>query len=906
MHDFKTELTSIQEVLAKNYLDIDSLDSGGFSDIERRIERYFCGLLNLIMDLALMITDPLDVRFSCVNLIDLNARLAVIIDAADSDNQSFLHLFPQRGLNNCIDKLILLKTSLARDPVEQQLEGANITDFPSVEIWGYDAIMDRIKNLPYDKLQEVGAYLHENYLVQAVNPVHTLPALPPASDYFVPGSRDRELSVLIQKLKEREYVFICGVGGIGKTQTAIQLAKRCRPPKGAYFIHCVVPVDAQKEMLRETILAANFSGYRFFGNDNAERDYEYQARLEILRKEYDGAMLIFDNLDWEKKSVEQICAEHAYQDLLNLNLQLVFTTRSPVNQEWGIWIDRLDESTLLKLMRSIIKSANFPDAEFKQLIGAVDKHTLLVYLMAKTIEESWGDVTPKILLDALKSHSLPQESFPLIASDQNQLYSPKSLYAHMSALFDLSSLSEDEHAILRYTTLLPEDGMDESLFLYCLPSWQHQALDSLVRRGLIQNQQSLLTLHSVVREVCRVELSPSDENCVAFLEQLWMRFDLSKDYHEKQFMQIAICFSIASDTLPDYKGLWASYAGRYWEQLGDNQKEQLYNGRVRERYADKESVNPQDYATAYHRFGTTCYQMGDYPGALFYLQKALQVRQSSPAPDFLRLANSYNNIGNIYGEMEDFRKALHYHKEALQIAEGHSLSPLACAQFHTNIGLSYFALDDYDQALKYHQKALAVFEEHLHSTHPDIARSYNNIGLTFDALGKHNSAMSYKLRALKIFEKVLPSMHPEIARAYNSIGSSYSKQENYTKALEYQIKSLEIRESILPPNHPDLAVSCNNVASTYIAMGNYDQARDYALKALEIRQKCLSENPIHLALSLNNLGRISFYMSEYETALKYLQQSLDVLKSVDKDHPYVIDAYEIIKCVKMKMNESTQ
>lgn len=906
MHEFETKLTSIQEALAKIYVDIDSLNSGGLSDIERRIERFFCGLLNLIMDVALMITDPLDVRFSCVNLIDLNARIAVIIDTKDTDSQTFLHLFQKRALNSCFDKLILLVASTTQDSAVQQPAEPNISGLPSIAAWGYDTIIEKIKNLPFDKLQEVCTYLEENYLVQSSRPFYTLPTVPPTSDYFVPGSRDSELNLLIQKLREQKSVFICGIGGIGKTQTAIQLAKRYRPPKGAYFIHCVVPADIQMEMLRETILSANFSGYHFHGTDNAKRDYEYQERLEILRKEYNGAMLIFDNLDWPEKTVEQICNEHAYQDLLGLNLQLVFTTRSPMKQDCGIRINQLDESILLKLMRSIMQSTYFADEELKKLICAVDGHTLLVYLMAKTIEESWGDVTPQDLLDALANHSLDQEGFPLIASDQNQLYFPKSLYAHMSALFDLSSLSEDEHSILRYATLLPEDGMDESLFLCCLPSWQHQALDSLVRRGLIQNHQSLLTLHSVVREVCRAELIPSDENCAAFLKQLWMRFDLSKDYHERQFKQVAVCFSIASNSLPDHQGFWASYAGRYWEQLGDNQKEQLYNGRVRERYADKESVYPQDYATAYHRFGTTCYQMGDYSSALFYLQKALKVRQSSPASDFLRIANSYNNLGNIYGELEDSRKALHYHKEALQIAEDHSLSPLACAQFYTNVGLSYFALDDYDQALKYHQKALAIFEEHLHSTHPDVARSYNNIGLVYDALGHHQSAMSYKLRALKIFEKVLPSMHPELARAYNNIGGSYSTLGNYTKALEYQIKSLKIRESILPANHPDLAVSCNNVASTYIAMENYVQARDYALKALEIRKKCLPENPMHLAVSYNNLGRISFYLNEYETALKYLQQALDVLESVDKDHPYAIAAHEITECVKAKINESMQ
>ena len=87
-------------------------------------------------------------------------------------------------------------------------------------------------------------------------PKYLLPSNLSSPDYFVPHSRDKELSVLADAVNAGETVFLHGVGGIGKTECAIALAKKLDPPRGAYLVHF-------QGSMKETVLKMQFSGYGF-------------------------------------------------------------------------------------------------------------------------------------------------------------------------------------------------------------------------------------------------------------------------------------------------------------------------------------------------------------------------------------------------------------------------------------------------------------------------------------------------------------------------------------------------------------------------------------------------------------------------------------------------------------------
>ncbi|CAF1580572.1 unnamed protein product [Adineta steineri] len=61
--------------------------------------------------------------------------------------------------------------------------------------------------------------------------------------------------------------------------------------------------------------------------------------------------------------------------------------------------------------------------------------------------------------------------------------------------------------------------------------------------------------------------------------------------------------------------------------------------------------------------------MGDYPKALSYYEKDLEISRQSLPPNHPDLASSYNNIGLVYENMGNYSKARTYYERAIQIGE---------------------------------------------------------------------------------------------------------------------------------------------------------------------------------------------------------------------------------------------
>lgn len=892
-------LTDIQEAMTRIYHVMEANDRVGIYDSNRKRERFFSGLLNCIYDFDFVVANPLDKRYASVDLIGRNTDIAVVIayDCTYQKVKAKLTKFYTDKLNQEFRTLVFLSSKWKANIEVSPIVSDEVHGETDVVYWNSDTLLDAICTLPSTGLEEVHRYLGENHMETMEGPTHRLPGSPPQCDHFVHGSRDRELAEMRKLLKLRRPIFVWGMGGIGKTQTVIQLAKESAPPMGAYQIDCPTRLDEGKEFLREAILAANFATYRFRGTDNANRDQEYHERLEMLRREYQGAMLIIDNLDCSTKTLEDILQEQAYRDLAALDLQLVFTTRSPVKDRSNIEIGPLSVPHLLQMLKKIIKTQNYSENELLRLIRAVNGHTLTVSFFGHILEKSWGMVEIEDILTALEDNSLRHEDFPEVFSDQNQRYLRADIYTHLKTLFSLSSLNLNEQRILQYATLLGKSGMDYGLFRRCLPASLHMVLDSLIDRGMIQKHYSNIGLHPVIRELCQRELAPTDTDCSKFLLGLWKQIDPEKSTPAQELEQITRCFCAAADILPDQLGRWASFAGQTLHLLGRPHKALHYNLKMLYHLERNPEANRMDIAAANTQVGNSYLILGDYQKALDYQKEALNLKleQAEYEPiserNKLRLANSYNNIGIIHAELENFQEALKNHQMALEIAKAQNddaRAPLDLAKFYTNTGLTYHSLHQFEKALECHEEALELFEKHLPPNHSDLASSYNYAGAAYDALKNHQQALSYKLKALAIFEKVLPIEHPELARAYNSISSTYNALGVPEKALDYAQRALAIRETVLPPDHPDLAVSYNGVASIYSAMGDYANAQNYALNALCIREKCLPAHHPHLALSYKNLGYLCFRLGDNQQAIKYVDKALTIMERPEyANHPYL-------------------
>ena len=670
-----------------------------------------------------------------------------------------------------------------------------------------------MEHLATDRLEGILAYLEKELgpLTKEARPKprHLLPTLPSLADSFVEGSRDVEVGKLAKIVESGKPVFVWGLGGMGKTQVAIQLGKSLQKTRDVYFIHYTPPMGDSGEAMRETILRAHFAGYKFQGHDNESRDAEFAERMDILRREYAGAVLIIDNFDRPGKSLADLRAEKAYQELTQCGLTLVFTTRSEAP---GVEICPLAEETLLDMIRPDYMDEDVTEEQLLKLIRAVDGHTMMVDLLGKTLARSRGRVSVADLLEAFGG-GLDRETLPVVDNNHNQSAGQKRIYEHMKILFDVSVLAEGQREILRYATLLPEDGLDYGTFWKVLDAPLQKTLDDLVDSGWLQCREKRLMIHPVVREVCLGELKPGDENCGNFLNRLWNLHDFNTFYDAEIFTQLAQCFSLASDRLSDRVGDWALYAGRYWSEVGQHQMSLTYELRTMEK-SELLFPNSQKLATAYNNVSISFEALGRYSDALRCALKALEIQKQLGGDKNHRLSNAYNSVGCLCGRIGKTKLALRYLGKAETLARKEEPVDYAIlATILSNIGYIYDISNEKEMCLQYALKSLEIREQYCMDNHPDLAQAYNNVGCAYMNVGNEELALVYMQKAQKLWETILHPGHSSLVVLYNNIGYICGRVKGDEYALEYYKMALDICEKTLTADHPYTEMTRRKIAA---------------------------------------------------------------------------------------------
>ena len=217
-----------------------------------------------------------------------------------------------------------------------------------------------------------------------------------------------------------------------------------------------------------------------------------------------------------------------------------------------------------------------------------------------------------------------------------------------------------------------------------------------------------------------------------------------------------------------------------------------------------------DDARSYGVAASKYYQDGNYPKALEFYTKALNIREKVLGKDHPSTANSYNSIGSVYYRMGDYTKALDFYTKALNTREkvlGKDHPNTASS--YNSIGSVYYRMGDYTKTLDFDTKALNIQEKVLGKDHPDTVISYNNIGYVYNKMGDYLKAYSYSKKAYYVFKlnrdknfKILSNeQKKKFLEANNNFlpnfltsGYSYQQNVNGKEAVSQEIYEIFIND----------------------------------------------------------------------------------------------------------------
>jgi tetratricopeptide (TPR) repeat protein len=287
--------------------------------------------------------------------------------------------------------------------------------------------------------------------------------------------------------------------------------------------------------------------------------------------------------------------------------------------------------------------------------------------------------------------------------------------------------------------------------------------------------------------------------------------------------------------------------------------------------------NHRDQATALLGMGKAAYLVGEAEQAESHYQQALAIYrhledQHGEGEALLGLGEAWQLIGKWKEAEEVYRRSLRLLDQAGDLT--------AKAQCQTAIGVLLGNTQSYQDALEWLEGAKAEFERLGDSL--GVSRVLDHLSLIYRELGNYSQARDCAEQQLKI-----ATAHGDqirISTAYHNIGIMYWPEGEYDRALTYLQQALDIANSI--GYRTGMILVSGDTAGVYAEQGNYSQAMEYLKQALDTAIDIGYVEVI--GVLIGNAGELYRQRGEIDHALKCYTYGLQTAVELG-DWPYILD-----------------
>ena len=292
-------------------------------------------------------------------------------------------------------------------------------------------------------------------------------------------------------------------------------------------------------------------------------------------------------------------------------------------------------------------------------------------------------------------------------------------------------------------------------------------------------------------------------------------------------------------------------------------------------------------ATLLRNTGYYLHQRAQYSEAESFYNQALAIREKTCGPEHPDTAESLSKLAWLCKDQAKYTQAEPLEQRALDIRKKVlGLEHSETATSLHNLASLYDLQGRYGEAEPLYQSALSIKERVLGPNHPETATNLNNLALLYQTRGRLKDAEVLMQRALVIKESVLGPETPETATTLNNLASLYLDQGRLKDAERLCERSLAISERVLGPEHPETATSLNNLALMYQDEGRLSEAEVLYARALRIRERVWGLDHPHTANSLYTLANLYQHQRKHAEAQPLFERALKIRERVlGSTHP---------------------
>ncbi|WP_243714080.1 tetratricopeptide repeat protein [Nostoc sp. 106C] len=700
------------------------------------------------------------------------------------------------------------------------------------------------------KLEKLKAYLTAKYNGKGIPRTQTTKEIHhniPFSGVVEFVGREAELENLHHLLQENQQVAVAaivGMGGVGKTELALQYANlhRVTYQGGICWLSALQDVGLQLVQFARNQLQLN-----------PPDDLDLLGRVQYcLTKWHQGeVLLVIDNVTNYREEVR------CYLESVPSRFKQLITTREKLQ----LPIVRLDLDVLTPLAAMQL---------LKSLVGEerLRREALIARRLCK-----WLGYLP-LGLELVGRYLLGDEELSLTEMlrdlENERLKNPALDEAQPEMTDKLGVAAAFELSWRRLGENAQRLGCILSLFALAPIPWElvegitinNEAQDwKRARRGLLQlhllqlKGEGIYQLHPLLREFFQDKLTGLEQ-----AEELKRSFcgvvvAVAKDIPQTPTIQqikditpaIPHLAEVANNLIQyvtDEDLIWffVGNAGFYNGKGLYNQATSLLE-QCRKIVEQRLGNEHPDIEILLNNLAVLYHSQSRYSESELLFQQILALKQHLLGEKHPDIAFTLNNLAEVYHSQGRYSEAEHLSLKVLALRQRlYGKEHLDVAQTLNSLAGIYFSQKRYKEAELPFLQAFLLRLSLLGEEHPDVAMSLNNLAYFYYSIGRYNKAeLSYQ-KALALWQRLLGEEHPYFLTSLYNLVNLYSSQGKYSKAKLLSLQSVVLSIKIWKKQNPDVANSLNNLGKHYKSQGKYSQTEPLLQRALEIFEQTLGKN----------------------------------------------------------------
>lgn len=329
--------------------------------------------------------------------------------------------------------------------------------------------------------------------------------------------RERESEQILEAFRSgKQIVVLSGLGGMGKTALATEVAARCHRDG---LLRCPQVVHIQelgggRGALQTIVSSVSYTkgvydSLAYLG----ERD-KYERKLKALADLPENILLVVDNYN-------SLRADDLRDILKKLSCKLLITTRVtaiPTTDRIGaVHLGSMDEDTARALFSHRL-GKEIAREEFSPLYRFTGGHTITLCMIAKMLAVHGMSIAA--MLTALREDG---DFGAKVEFRHNEYGDSDTVLGHLGKLYDMSGFGEEERRILRAMSILSDGTIPVSELMRVLDLAYKNEILELSRLGwleILQGEEELAYLHPILSHMVARLLRPSAETVAPMAEYL--------------------------------------------------------------------------------------------------------------------------------------------------------------------------------------------------------------------------------------------------------------------------------------------------------------------------------------------------------------------------------------------------